>query len=329
MKLSRKQLENLIQNTTLDHKGKNLYGTCPYCGENEFGISLEDNHVWNCFRKGKCGLSGNIFKLLKFLGRSREFLTEREINVYEKLQGNVILDTKIDLELPEITAPILWRRVKSDPYVDSRHFQPYQYEKFEIGRSVLRKSYVTFLVRRDNKLIGYVTRSVRDKKWIDEYNRKQKELGSDLVHLRYDNSGTDFSKTLFGIDEVIEGVTTDVILVEGIFSKTKTDVNLLLDHMKEMKCCVTFGAKFSIHQIELLRLKGVKNIWLWFEADVLDKVKDVATYASLFFNVRCSYLNGIDPNDIGPDEALELLDNAKDYLNFNLSYVKSKLKSDD
>lgn len=329
MKLTRKQLESLISDTSLDHKGLNLYGRCPYCQEMEFGISLSDNHVWNCFRKGKCGEAGNIYKLLKYLGRTKEFLSEREINVYERLEGNLdSFNTEIDLEMPEVQPPLLFRRATSDPYLDSRGFVEHQYEKFEVGRSRLRKDYITFLVRREGRLVGYVSRSEKSKAWIDAYNKKKKQEGSSLVYLRYDNSTTDFSKTLFGIDEVIENVTTDVILVEGIFSKTKTDVNLLLDHMDEMKCCATFGAKLSIHQIELLRRKGVRNIWLWFEADVLDKVKDIATYASLFFNVKASYLNGRDPNDLNSDEALELLDNAKDYLNFNMSYIKSNLKSE-
>lgn len=328
MKLPKERLEGLLHNAVIDHRKKNLYADCPWCGESEFGISLEDNHIFNCFRKKDCGMTGNIYTLLKYLGRSREFLTDREIDFYEKLEVNLVTEevkVNIDLEMQIETPPLLWRRTKDDLYLNDRGFLPYQYDKFEVGRSKLNKDYITFLVRRDGKLVGYVSRSEKKKDWIDQYNVGKSKKDK---YLRYNNSKTDFSKTLFGIDEVIPGITSDVILVEGIFSKTKTDINLYLDSLDEVKCCATFGAKFSTEQVELLKMKGVKNIWLWFEADVLNKVKDIATYASNFFTVKVSYLNGVDPNDIDTAGAERLLDSAKNYLDFNMSYVKSNFKDE-
>lgn len=327
MKLTRGQLEQLLEETRLDYKGKNLYARCPKCKHDEFGISLEKNHAFNCFRKSKCGWSGNIYTLLQFLGRAKEFLTEQEIDVFEKLESGLLAEEEeLSLDLPEMQPPVLWKRVNDDPYLRERGFADYQFEKFEVGRSRVKKDYVTFLVRISNKIVGYVGRSEKSKKWIDDYNARQESIGSNLVYLRYNNSPTDFTRALFGYDEIIEGVTTDVVLVEGIFSKTKTDLNLGLDFMDEMKCVATFGAKLSPHQLELLKRKGVKNLWFWFEADVLNKIKDIVSDAALHFNVKVSYLNGKDPNDIGPDEALQLLDQAKDWFQFNTSYVRSGLK---
>lgn len=327
MKLSRKQIESLIDNTSLDHKGKNLYGRCPKCSQMEFGISLEENHLFQCFRGSKCGFKGNIFTLLKHLGKLREFLTEHEINIFERMEINFTTEEKeIDLTLPEITIPFGWKRTYDDPYLRERGFTDQQFKKFEVGRSKFKKDYVTFLIRNSNKLVGYVSRSERKKEWIDEYNKKQKEEGSNLVYLRYDNSDTEFSKTLFGIDEVIQGTTEDVILVEGIFSKTKTDRNLALDSYKEMKCCATFGAKFSDEQIELLKRKGVKNLFFWFEADVLNKIKPIVSKAASYFNVRVSYLEGCDPGDINSEQAFYLLEKSKNWLDFNTSYMSINLK---
>lgn len=328
MKLSRSQLDQLLLNTRLDHKGANLYATCPKCQHDEFGISLSDNHLFNCFRKSKCGWSGNIYTLLKFLDKAKEFLSEREIDVFEKLESRLgeQEELPIDLTLPEVQKPLLWKRVYEDPYLRSRGFADYQFHKFEVGRSRLNKDYVTFLVKISNKLVGYVGRSERSKTWIDAYNEEMKKIGSDLVYLRYDNSQSDFGKMLFGYDEIIPGVTTDVILVEGIFSKTKTDLNLELDAHDDMKCCATFGAKLSPHQIELLKVKGVRNLWFWFEADVLYKAKEIITNASLHFNVKASYLDGQDPNDIDGNIAFDLLCGAKDWLSFNTGYIKSNLK---
>lgn len=328
MKLSERQLLDLIKDSYLDSRGKNIYGACPNCGKNEFGISIESPHKFGCFR-GKCGFRGTSVRyLLKYLGKINDF-SERyrsEVNIFGSLTSNLeSISSPLNLELPEIKPPIGWKRVEEDEYLRKRSFTDSDFQKYEVGRSRLRKDYVTFLVRMNGKLVGYVGRSEKSKEWIDNYNKKQKENGTDEVYLRYQNSSTDFSKTLFGIDEVIKGKTTDIILVEGIFSKTKTDTNLLLDQNEEMKCCATFGAKLSTEQIELLKQKGVKNIWLWFEADVLDKIKQVASKVALHFNVRISYLQGIDPNDIDGEQALSLLENSKDWMDFNMSYITSKI----
>lgn len=327
MKLSQKQLEGLLSNTRLDFKGKNLYADCPWCGYNEFGISLDDNHVFNCFRKKHCGYTGNIFSLLKKLGKVKEFLSDREIDVFERLESNLGVeeDVAIDLDLPEIKPPLLWKRVEDDEYLRERGFEEYQFEKFEVGRSKFKPEYITFLVRMDGKLVGYISRSCKSKEWIDAYNERKKAEGSQEKYLRYDNSASDFGKMLFGYDEIVEGETDTVILTEGIFSKTKTDSNLDLDFQDQIKCCSTFGAKFSEHQIELLKLKKVKNLIFWFEADVLDKIKVIVSRAALYFNVKVSYLQGKDPNDIDQDGAFELLEQSKDWLDFNISYLNSNL----
>lgn len=328
MKLSERQLLELIKDSYLDSRGKNVYGNCPQCSKPEFGISIEPPHKFGCFR-GKCGFRGtDVRYLLKYLGRLNDFSQgyQSEVNVFGTLKSNLELSySPLNLALPVIKPPIGWKRVEEDEYLRKRGFIDSDFKKYEVGRSRLRKDYVTFLVRMNGKLVGYVGRSEKSKEWIDNYNKKQKESGTDEIYLRYQNSSTDFSKMLFGYDEIVKGETTDVILVEGIFSKTKTDTNLLLDQNEEIKCCATFGAKLSIEQIELLKQKGVKNIWLWFEADVLSKIKQTASKAALHFNVRVSYLCGADPNEIGIEEALNLLENSKDWMDFNMSYINSKL----
>lgn len=319
MKLSRKQLENLVKDTYLDHKGKNLYGRCPKCGELEFGISLEDNHRFNCFRKKHCGFTGNIFTLLKFLGKSKEFDTDT--NVFDSKLKSLNTPLQQPTPLPSITPPILWRRFYESEYLRERGFTDDQFHKFEVGESKIDPDYVTFLIRMRGEVVGYVSRSKKSREWIDEFNRKQKQKGSQLVYLRYKNSTTDFSKCLFGYDEIVEKTST-VILVEGIFSKTKTDINLGLDNLDELKCCATFGAKISGQQIELLKQKNIQNIILWFEADVLKQVKQAGSELGLHFKVSVGYLDGKDPGDLNQEEALSVLENVEDYLSFNINRLQ-------
>ncbi len=283
--------------------------------------------MFNCYRKKICGKAGNIYSLLKKLGRTKEFLSEHEVNAFEKLHGELREEgTTIDLEMDETRPPLMWRRVYDDPYLRSRGFRDQEFQKYEVGRSKYNKDYVTFLVRRDGKLVGYIGRADKSKEWIDAYNAKVKNEGSKLVFLRYDNSTSDFSKTLFGIDEVVEGKTDTVILVEGIFSKIQTDINLELDSYDTIKCCATFGAKFSDEQAELLRRKGIKFLYFWFEADVLNKIKPIVARASAHFVVRVSYLDGFDPADIDAEQALELFDSSRNWLDFNTSYLKINLQ---
>lgn len=322
MKLNQTQLEQLIKDTTLDHKGKNLNGRCPQCGEMEFGISLADNHLFNCYRKKKCGFSGNIYTLLKFLGRTKEFLSEREINVFKKLESNLIQQEEVLVfDLPNIHPPILWKRVYEDQYLYERGFEQYQFEKFEVGRSRFSPDYVTFLVRQNGEIKGYLSRSERSKEWIDQYNSIHK-----IPYPRYNNSESDFAKMLFGLDEIVPNVTQDVILVEGVFSKTKTDVNLGLDYQDQVKCVATFGAKLSAHQIQLLKMKSVKRLIFWFEADVLNKIKPIIANAALHFDIKACYLQDKDPNNLSSDEAFELLERAVGWFNFNTNYIQSSLK---
>jgi len=326
MKLSYNQLSSLLSITGKSSNGKYVYAICPMCGENEFYLLLqEDNHPSACNRKNKCGAHFNIFTLLKYLGRTKEFVSEFDFDVQEKLVGDLeISNPSLDLSLEEIQPPMLWRRAYDDEYLRERGFTDEQFEKYHVGTSLIHKDYVTILIYQNHKLTGYISRSKKSKEWIDNFNKKNKD--NKQVYLRYNNSKTDFAKMLFGLDEIVEGKTTDVILVEGLFSKTKTDVNLSLYEIDEIKCCATFGAKLSIYQIELLKRKGVKNIWLWFESDVLEIVKDIAATASLYFNIKVGYLNGKDPNDLNRDETLELMDNSVGYLEFNMTHLHSNLE---
>lgn len=329
MKLTQQQLESLLANARPDHRGRNLYATCPYCGHDEFGISLDNDHAFGCFRKKQCGVTGNIYTLLSFLGKSKEFLGQRSVNVFDKLtttlQGVDVVDEQI--ELPEIQPPLLWQRVYEDTYLRQRGFVDHQFHKFEVGRSRLSRDYVTFLIRQDGRLVGFIGRSDKTKQQIDSINIVRRQKG-EQEYLRYKNSVTDFALMLFGYDEIVDGITEDVILVEGVFSKTKTDCNLGLDFRSDIKCCATFGAKLSDHQLLLLRRKGVKRLIFWFEADVLNKIKPLVSKASSHFEVIVCYLAGRDPNDIDEQQAMQLLESGTNWLNFNMSYVANDLRTE-
>lgn len=327
MRFSREILESVLGRLT--PVGKNLQGRCPYCGADEFVINSEkENHPFCCNKGKRCGVTGNIYTLLQHLGRT-DLLGERRVNIFAKLTPLTVIDdsptTETPAELLEIGPPPMWARVYEDPYLRSRGFTDEQFVKHEVGRSRVYPDYVTFLIRQRGRLVAYLGRSDKDKATIDAQNEIRKKKGIP-PYLRYRNSPSDFGKMLGGLDELTENTTT-VILTEGIFSKTKTDVNLQLDFDESIKCCYTFGAKITEDQLTLLlSFKNLRNVYLWFEADVLAKVKTTAAHLAQEYEVRVGYLDKVDPGNLTPEQAIYLFENSIDWYEYMTRYMKSDLK---
>lgn len=310
MRLTKRQLEILLDDTYLSSNGKNLYAKCPKCGKNEFGVSLGNNNVFACFRKNKCGFSGNARTLLLFLGRE-DMLNEKEsVSIFEPIKLD--FDAKKDvISVPNIEPPFGWRRQYSNEYLESRGVTHYQFKKHKIGTSIFKKGYVTILIEMHNEIKGYITRSYKSKDWHDKYGGK-----------RYDNSLTDFSKLLMGYDEIIEGETKSVILVEGFLDKFSVDSRLDLDHINWLKCCCTFGGKISNYQFDLLRNKKVKELIILFDPDILEITKGLAEEASIYFDVKIGRIPlGKDPNEMNSVELIVAIEEAVSYLNMKLGLV--------
>jgi len=320
MLLTRKQIEDLIGKTILASDGKNLYGKCPYCGGDEFGISLEGNNAFNCFRKKKCGMVGNAYTLLAFFKKQITF--DRTLSeVLSTFEDEIAKEIE---PLPLVTPPVGWKRFTDDEYLRGRGWVDYQFEKYKIGRSFLNKEYVTILIEMNSQTVAYLGRSIKKKEEIEKINERRK-LSGEKKYLRYNNStGSDFGKMLFGHDDIIKGKTKNVILVEGWLSKTKTEVNLELDFdtADTLKCVATFGAKVSDDQIKLLLGKGIENIYLWFEGDVLSKVKPLAMKLNNYFNVKTGYIgDGRDPNDWNQQECINFFDKCISPLELATNYL--------
>lgn len=303
MKLSKKKIKSILGSGTFH--GSNYYTKCPKCNHNEFGISMKKYHKFGCFRKKKCGFSGNIFTLLNFLNIQ---LGEGE---YQQ-DSNNIFNSKLssigqegnDFEFSkEVDPPIGWKRLLSDSYLqDERFITEYQMKKHRFGRGVLNKDYVTILIEMEGRVRGYVSR------YTGNGNKS-----------KYDNSkGVNFQKLLFGYDEIIPEQTKTVILVEGVFDKTKTDINLCLDESSQIKCCATFGGHISDDQITLLKIKGVENIILLFESDIMKVIlKASSKLGSKFKNVKIGTLpKEKDPNNLLDWELIGIIENLVDYVEY-------------
>lgn len=324
MKLSIEVLKSLIPNSSLDYRKKNIIGDCAYCGGHEFGISVENNHVFGCFRKSKCGETGNIYKLLKKLNRL-DLLKEGDnitITSQSYLEDVISFKEQILEDLPEIQIPLGYKRVSSHPYLKERGFEEDDYNNYEVGVTRLNdklQDCIVFLIRQKERLVGYVARYTKSKEEIKEIEQK---TGRRI--LRYRNSSTDFESLLYGINECTKNTDT-VILVEGLFGKQNVDKQLQLRSQEYIKCLCTFGAKISLSQILLLHQAEIKNIILMFDPDVIDKIKQYGMrLVDEFDSVRIALIpyEDKDPADLIKSEILEVLGSLRDPFNFSLNIVK-------
>lgn len=324
MKLSIETLKSLIENSSLDYRKKNIVGKCPWCQGSEFGISLEDNHRFGCFRKSSCGEVGNIFKLLKKLNRTDLFTQSDNVQITSKsyLEDEIGYKQASLQELPEIKLPIGFRKTINHPYLIERGFKSVDFEYYQPGTTILDyklKDYIIFPIKQKNKLVGYVARYTKSKEEIKEI---EKTTGKRVS--RYKNSITDFESLLLGIDECT-AATDCVILVEGLMGKRNVDEQLQLSYQSGTKCLCTFGAKISQSQILLLHQHGIRNIILMYDPDVVGQIKKYsAQLADEFDSVKVAFITqqDKDPADLSQDEILEVLSNMKDVIDFQLNVVQ-------
>lgn len=341
MKFPQDIVESLIRNSRIDHKGENLYGCCPFCGVDEFGISLGENHLFRCFRGKHCGETGNIFKLLKHLGKL-ELLGDKyfykETDVFSSLEKHSLQSESEELNtsLPDIKTPIGWRRIHSHPYLLSRGFTEEQFKKYEIGTTrLLRKfkDFIIFLIRQDGYIKGYVSRNIKSKSEIDSLNKAIKEknkLKPDSekipIVLRYSNSlDADFSKILYGIDEATPSTNT-VIIVEGLFDKINLEIiapELFSD--RSIIVCCTWGKKISNYQIAKLRENNISRVILLYDPDAINDSKKYSFELSKHIpEVRVGFLKDKDPGDLTTNEFIDILENLSDPYKFSLDKLQKR-----
>jgi hypothetical protein len=312
MKLELKTLQSLFSKSKLDAKKENLIAPCPKCSKMEFGIAInKENQPCQCYRKKHCGWSGNIYSLLAELGRTDLISNTRDYT--DVMSGRSLTNSLEETEenltqtsfLP-ITAPIGWRRIFDHPYLKSRNFTEYQ--RYEVGTTrldpKLKNDYIIFLIRQEGQMRGYIGRNVMEKKQIEENNQVFKETGKGRFIARYLNSeNTDFSSLLFGYDEITSNTAT-VILVEGIFDKFRVDKLLDLHSSDLIKCVCSFKCHLSEEQKFLLKRKGIENLILLYDSDVVKDIQKTVNSIMYEFDIKIGFHPNpsIDPGDYNFDD---------------------------
>jgi 5S rRNA maturation endonuclease (ribonuclease M5) len=323
MKLSKDQLFSILQNPKM-WKNDNIIARCPWCGRQEFYISLKENNPWQCFRKNKCEADkGRIHKLLDHLGIEDQYTIKETVERLQTLPNalETIEKQSLDIELEEVKLPIGFKRIYDDNYLNNRSFIKEDYDNYFIGITNLDRklaNYVIFTIYQDYKQVAYIGRYKGTKEQVDR-----------LKLPRYKNSDSDFSKILGNYDDIEKEVTETVILVEGIFDAHNVTKLLNLKNNPSTKCGYTFKCHISDEQLYKLQLKEVKKILLLYDSDVISKVKETAIKLSKHFEVQVAFIEclnedgGIkDPGDLNLHELNEVLNNTTSALNFNFKKVQ-------
>lgn len=332
MKLSTEKLLELLPGFRVDHRNKNLIGPCPACNFNEFGISLDDGHRFSCFRKVKCGFHGNIFTLLKFLGKYDIVIQERATKLTGRIETEKLSLAGLDLNASKMSLPLGWKKLSHHPYLESRGFQKEDYDRYSVGSTLLdfrlKNDYVIFPVIEDGENKGHVARHIWSKQKIEAYNKAYFEkTGIKDKIKRFRNSLSDFAKLIYGIDEIVVGETKTIIAVEGIFDKIGVDRLLKLGEQSYVKCNATFKCNVSDEQIAKWQNKGIENLILLYDPDVIKVIKHNIERLQTYFNVLVGYsVSGRDPGDMVEEDIEYVMDHLEDPTQFKVNKLEvSKL----
>ena len=322
VKIEKHHIDNIFTLTKSGSKG--WYSTnCPYCGKEEhLGINFGGIGSFNCF---KCGEKGTIFKLLKFIGRTDIIAEIKSVHLDIDLTNKISEKFNEEFEYTEMietSKPIGFRLLNKSKYLYDRGIGDFVYKVHKVGETRLStklKNYIIFLFYFNEKLVGWIGRSTLSQKEIDKIEKR-----TERKYLRYINSpGADFSKYLFGIDEITENTDT-IILVEGIFDKLKIDTLLELykeEHTKSLAC---FGKKVSDSQLFLISQYSIKNIILIYDSDAVKESKRYSNELNQYFNVQVGYCKKSDPGEMNHNQINEVLINLQSPEIFNTAKVSKK-----
>lgn len=317
---------------------------CPFCGRTKHLALIFSEKVASFICQG-CKEKGGLFKLLAKV-KKLEYVTKNEtVYIDKKLESKILIseeENDLDYNLPAIKPPLGFKQIFNNSYLDKRGFTLDHYKNYIIGISKIAPYFsnkIIFLVLdKDNNIVGYLGRDIRDKDKIDLYNRSIKENNKKIKNnqiqgkfkskiLRWQNSSHDFSKMIFGCNEIIPGITKTIIIVEGVTSKANIDKLLELFFQKEVKCNATFSNKVSSFQIKIWQDLGIENIIVLYDPDTLNINKKAVLELNRFFNVSCGFIENEDkdPGDLNYEELDSVLSSLYNPLNFYMSKVQNEI----
>lgn len=309
-------LRGILIDAKLNSTGQYIC-TCLFCGKPKHMYISQKTQRWDC---KKCGSNGNIVTILKHVNRLDlidEPIVEFKTRIQSIREAAEELNESVeeDYTVNSIKLPIGWKLALNNEYLFSRKLSNEDIRFYELGVTNIvpeLTNYIIASVKEGGVVVGYVGR----------YGHKNVPKNK----LRYNNSkNVDFSKIIYGIDEVIKNKTHTVIIVEGIFDKFAVDRFLDLRNVDEIKCVCTFGKKFSKYQQGKLKLKNVNNIIMLYDIDAIREIKKISFEVQRLFTTNIIFTNKKDIDECSAQEAMEVFSNIYSPERF-YSTVAAKLK---
>lgn len=309
--------------------------SCPCChSENSQKLAFIFSDGICSFRCVKCGESMRLEKYLWKIRKQQYITNQRQIQSQDILKKKILTkqyEKEEIKELEEVSLPILLKKIKYHPYLQKRGASLELYKHWIIGQTKFEdklKDYIIFVIPENHINVGWVARSTKSKKEIDEINKKSK-----YKILRWRNSKSDFGKIVFGLDEITDK-TKKLIIVEGITSKLRIDCELKLFNNDEIKCCCTFGKKMTEIQLFKIKNKGinVETIILFYDSDAIKESKNTSYKLKECFKkvliAFCDYKNEDgeykDAGDLNKKELELVFSNLKTPFEFFESKMNKK-----
>lgn len=299
--------------------GKGWYsGDCPLCGKSgHLGVIFSGMPSFKCV---KCLKKGTLVSLLKQIGRSDLYSIDQSLKPIAEMTIFPKKLINIDCTPKECPLPIEYTRISYSKYLHSRGFTEDQYELFGVatakGDRRYGSDYILFTVFDSGRVVGYLGRSLWSKEKMDDFNRRMKESGRKIKHVKYKNSSGDFTKMLLGYDEIIEGETHTVIATEGLTDKANVDRSMGLYSSPDIKCVCTFGKDISPEQVAKLVKKKIKRFILFYDPDAITAIISSIKYTFTYFDsveaVDIDPYSDEDAGDMTPDKIAEYLNKTID-----------------
>ena len=311
----------------LDGSRKNiLVKNCPFCGHDGYKYGI---YVGNDQRRKRFGMSncyhcnrryGSLLATLKALGKE-DLIPPETTELDDDTDISAMFDDEIDDDLIEIDMPKGYKRCYKNAYLKSRGWVVDDYEYFPVGtnRAIEREyqDYVILEVIDGGRRVGFVARSTKSKKEIDDYNIKHH-----YQIRRYKNSdeskGNGFSKMLYNFDAIEPMVTRSVILCEGPFDVVGLNRKLELYDNRHIVPIATFGKKISMEQMFKLQQKGVEQIVLGYDNDAKETTSRIGMELEKYFDVLIADI----PDGVGKDWDEMDVEDIYDVFTYNLKTVR-------
>lgn len=294
----------------VDSKRKNARGVCPECGGGEFYISLiREGNPFRCWRSNKCGFAGNSISYLKKIGKLGLFLDAgkgyKEYLTLIELEPEIVVD---DILIEEETKlPLGFKRTFDHEYLNNRGFDESHYHRYPVGITKIEPSYrsrLIFPIMSNDKINAYVGRAIND-----------------TITPKYKNSTTSVSNTLYGLNDYLK---QDVgIIVEGIFDKKNIDDYLEYVGLdQDIICFSTLGSSLSDNQVKILNNRGIRNIVIMYDKDVVHLTRKNSEYFLFFDEIFCTFVDSKDPGVATFDQIEKALNNVQSINQFSFNTVR-------